>query len=114
MFERERHPIDVTYAGKAFRFYARELGYLHLQEIFGRVHEGNQNQARMKEALIECIENEDGSQAFPDAKALRDCPRVVFEACTESMMKAQGIGEATSDKPVTEGNGKRSRTSGTS
>lgn len=114
MFERERHPVDVTYAGKPYRFYARELGYLHMQEIFGRAHEVNQNLARLNEALVESIEKEDATKAFPDAKALRDCPRAIYEACMQSMMKAQGIGEKNDDKPATEGNAKRSRTSGTS
>lgn len=114
MFERERHPLDVTYAGKALRLYARELGYLHVQEIFGRKHEANQNTARVNEALIESIENEDATKAFPDAQALRDCPRSIYEACVLSMLKAQGIEDKANDKPVTEGNAKRSRTSGTS
>jgi hypothetical protein len=114
MFDRERHPVDVTHRGTAYRFYARELGYLHLQEIFSKPHEGGgETVKRLNEVLLASIEQEDGTLVFPTLQALRDAPKAVYEACLEGVMKAQAL-TAKSDGPVaeSEGNVKRSKTSG--
>jgi hypothetical protein len=115
MFERERHPVDIEHRGKSYRFYARELGYLHLQEILGkRMDDGGHNR-RIADMICACIENEDGSLVFPTIDVLRDAPKSIYEACVAAMLKAQDLepkGDSAQGDEVPEGNDSASPTSG--
>ncbi len=90
MFERERHAVDVEYKGKAYRFYARELGYIHFQEICGAKYSEPHTLNLLKAVVLASAENENGSQAFT-AETWRDAPQVVADAISGAVMKAQGI-----------------------
>ena len=90
MFERERHAVDVSYGGKPYRFYARELGYAHFRELsMGRYEEPRW--VRVMEAVtVAAIEGEDGKPAFT-AETWRDVPRSVAEPLTKAAWRAQGV-----------------------
>ena len=90
MFERERHAVDVEYKGKSYRFYARELGYIHFQELCAGKYPDPRGVGVLNAVVLACMETEDGKPAF-SAKDWRDAPKAIAEPISTAAMKAQGI-----------------------
>lgn len=98
MFERERHAVDVEYKGQSYRFYARELGYMHFQEICSGKYPEPRGVAILSAVAVACLESEDGKPAFT-AMTWRDAPKAVAEPLSKAAMKAQGVEETADDRP---------------
>ena len=104
MFERERHPVDLTYKGKSYRFYARELGYMHFQELCSAKYPEPRGVHILNAVVLASVETEDGKPAFT-AQTWRDAPKAIAEPLSAAAMKAQGIDDAAKqDGAATEGN----------
>ncbi len=93
MFERERHAVDVEYKGKSYRYYARELGYMHFQELSQRKYDEPRGMRILSAVVLACVETEDGKPAFTP-ETWRDAPKAVAEPLAMAAMKAQGIDDA--------------------
>lgn len=90
MFKRERHAVDVSYKGESFRFYARELGYIHFQELCSAKYPEPRGVHILNAVVLACMESEDEKPAFT-ADAWRNAPKSVAEPISKAAMKAQGI-----------------------
>lgn len=90
MFDRERHPVDVTHKGQSYRFYARELGYIHFQELCSAKYPEPRGVHILNAVAVASIETEDGKPAFT-LQTWRDAPKSVAEPLSQAAMKAQGI-----------------------
>lgn len=101
MFSLERHAVDVQYKGESFRFYARELGYMHFQELCSAKYPEPRGVNILNAVVLACIENEDCTPAFT-SHTWRNAPKSVAEPITSAAMKAQGIED---EKEELSGNG---------
>lgn len=101
MFDRERHPVDVTHKGQSYRFYARELGYIHFQELSRAKYPDPRDIHLMSAVVVASVEKEDGKPAFT-FQTWRDAPQVVVEVVLSAAMKAQGL-EYSKEEPPPEG-----------
>lgn len=90
MFDRERHPVDVTHKGQSYRFYARELGYIHFQELCSAKYPEPRGVHILNAVAVACLETEDGEPAFTPY-TWRNAPKSVAEPLSQAAMKAQGI-----------------------
>ena len=98
MFERERHAVDVEYKAKSYRYYARELGYVHFQELCSAKYPEPRGVHVLTAVAVACLETEDGKPAFT-VQAWRDAPKAVVEPLSLAAMKAQGIEESSEEPP---------------
>lgn len=98
MFERERHAVDVTHKGKSYRFFARELGYMHFQELCSAKYPEPRGVHILSAVAVACLESEDGKPAFT-SQTWRDAPKAVAEPLSKAAMQAQGIEDSEEDKP---------------
>ena len=96
MFERERHAVDVSYKGQSYRFYARELGYMHFQEICSAKYPEPRGVGVLSAVAVACLEAEDGTPAFT-ALTWRNAPKAVAEPLSQAAMKAQGIEDSAEE-----------------
>ncbi len=105
MFKLERHAVDVTYKGESFRFYARELGYIHFQELCAAKYPEPRGVQVLNAVALACLEAEDGKPAFT-AETWRNAPKSVVEPLSAAVMQAQGINPDEPEKAgaATEGN----------
>lgn len=90
MFKRQRHAVDVPYAGESVRLYARELGYGHFRDICSGKYPEPSWQHVMEAVAVACVEGEDGKQAFT-TETWRDIPRGPAEVLLKAAWKAQGV-----------------------
>ena len=104
MFERERHALDVEHKGKSYRFYARELGYIHFQELCAAKYPEPRGVHVLNAVVLACMETEDGKPAFT-ASDWRNAPKGIAEPVSSAAMKAQGIETDTEEKPEAESEG---------
>lgn len=106
MFKLERHAVDVTYKGDSFRFYAKELGYIHFQELCAAKYPEPRGVHVLNAVVLACMVTEDGKPAFT-LDAWRNAPKSVAEVVSSAAMKAQGIEDDKEEKPEasSEGNG---------
>lgn len=93
MFERERHAVDVTYGGKEYRLYARELAHIYFQELCSAKYPEPRGVNILCAVAVACLESEDGNPAFT-MDTWRDAPRAVAEPLSMAAMKAQGIDDS--------------------
>lgn len=104
-FPTERHALDLEYKGQSYRLFARELGYIHFQELCSAKYPDPRGVGVLNAVVLACMETEDGKPAFT-AQTWRDAPKAIAEPVSTAAMKAQGINPEEDDKPeaATEGN----------
>ena len=121
-----RHPLTIEIGGQKHVFYIRELGFAHFEELKDKVlgdgvaasDKERQGLELMKEVVLACVEEEDGSLSY-SAEDWRSEVRAVVLQIGKAAMKAQGfdLDGIKSDEPMSaedlEGNDAPSRRSGT-
>ena len=90
MFQLERHAVDVEHKGQTYRFYAKELGYIHFQELCAARYPEPRGVHILNAVAIASLETEDGKPAFT-LDTWRSAPKSVAEPLSKAAMKAQGI-----------------------
>lgn len=99
MFERERHRLDpIQHKGKTYQYFARELGYIHFQELCAAKYPEPRGVSILTAVVLACMESEDGKPAFTAAD-WRDAPKAVVEPVSKAAMQAQGIEDSEEENP---------------